>query len=61
MKPLLTVTVAIFLAGCAADTPPAQEVRDQFQAGFPDRSQLAPVNPQEIPNIGPHAGGPGPR
>ena len=61
MKPLLTVAAAFFLAGCAGDAPPAQEVRDQFQTGFPDRSQLAPDRPLETPNIDPRAGGPIPR
>jgi PBP1b-binding outer membrane lipoprotein LpoB len=60
MKPLLTAAVALFLAGCAADTPPAQEVHDQFQADFPDRSQLAPLNPLETPNIAPSVEGPNP-
>ena len=61
MKPLWAVAIAIFLTGCAADTPPAQEVRDQFQSDFPDRGQFAPIDHPETPNIGPRGGGPAPR
>ena len=53
MKPLFAVAVALFLTGCAADTPPAQEVRDQFQQGFPDRDQSDPIDHPERPSIGP--------
>ncbi len=51
MKPLLTVTVAIFLVGCAADTPSAQEVHDQFERGLSGHGQIVPLDQPETPSI----------
>jgi hypothetical protein len=61
MKPLLTVAIALFLAGCAADTPSAAEVHDQFQSDLPaNRSQFIRAGNPENPNADSQFGGPTP-
>jgi len=62
MKPLLAVAIAFSLAGCAADTPSAQEVHDQFQSDFPaDRNQFVPAGNPENPDSDSQIGAPTPR
>jgi hypothetical protein len=62
MKPLGIATVALFLAGCAANTPSAAEVHDQFQSDFPaSRSQFVPAGNPENPNADSEFGTPPPR
>jgi hypothetical protein len=62
MKPLLAVASALFLAGCAADTPSAQEVHDQFQSDFPaGHGQFVPIGNPENPNADSQIGAPTPR
>jgi PBP1b-binding outer membrane lipoprotein LpoB len=61
MKPLLTVAVALFLNGCAAETPSAEEVRDQFQRGASGHGQIVPIDNPEKPNSDPTAVGSAPR
>jgi hypothetical protein len=62
MKPLSAVAVALFLTGCAADSPSALEVHDQFQSDFPaDRNQFVPAGQPENPNADSQIGGTNPR
>jgi uncharacterized lipoprotein len=62
MKPLLAVAIVLFLAGCATDSPSAQEVHDQFQNDFPaNRGQFVPAGNPENPNTDPQSGAPTPR
>jgi len=50
-----------FLAGCAGDTPSAEEIRDQFERGLTGHGQIVPLDHTEQPNIDPRAGEPAPR
>jgi hypothetical protein len=61
MRPLLSATAAIFLADCAGDTPPAEEIRDQLERGLTGHGQVVPFDQTEQPNIDPRAGEPAPR
>lgn len=44
MKPLLTAILALALGGCAANTPPAEEVGEQFQRGLAGQGQIVPLD-----------------
>jgi hypothetical protein len=49
MKPLLLLALLALVNGCAEDTPPAAEVRDQFQRGFSGQGQFVPLGGPENP------------
>lgn len=49
MKPCLLLLLALFLCSCADDTPPAKEVYDNFQNGFPSARDTGPTNTPDIP------------
>ena len=47
MKPLLFLAFLLLVNGCAEDTPPAEEVREQFQRGFSGQGQIVPLGAPE--------------
>lgn len=50
MKPLLTAILALVLGGCAVDTPPAEEVGEQFQRGLSGQGKIVPLDRSEGPS-----------
>ena len=49
MKPLLIILSALLLIGCAENTPPATEVRDQFERGLAGEGKIVPLGDPEEP------------
>jgi hypothetical protein len=49
MKPLFLFALAALLSGCAEDTPPAAEVREQFQSGFTGQERYVPAGAPQNP------------
>jgi hypothetical protein len=48
MKPLSIFILVCISLGCAEDTPPATEVRDQFRRGLSGQGQIVPLeNPSQ--------------
>ena len=53
MKPWWILIVALMAAGCAEDTPPAAEVRQQFDREFSGQDRAVPYNHPEEPILPP--------
>jgi hypothetical protein len=49
MKALLSIALVLILSGCAEDTPPAQEVRDQFERGLGGQGHIVPIDRPDDP------------
>jgi hypothetical protein len=49
MKPLFLLALLALITACAEDTPPAAEVRDQFQRGFSGQGEFVPLGAPENP------------
>ncbi len=44
---------ALLISGCAENTPPAEEVREQFRRGFSGEGQLGPIDRSDDPYVNP--------
>ncbi len=53
MKPLLIAIYALFMGGCAIDTPPAEEVGGQVQRGLSGQGKIVPLERSEDPTLNP--------
>lgn len=59
MKPLVALLVfatGMWAAGCASDTPPAQEVQEHLQRGVSGQGELGPLNRGDDPFVNPREG-----
>jgi len=56
MKRLLAAAAsasALLIGGCAENTPPAEEVREQFRRGFSGEGQIGPIDRSNDPYVNP--------
>lgn len=49
MKPLVFLALLVSMFGCAENTPPAEEVREQFERGFSGQGHVVPLGAPENP------------
>ena len=49
MKPLVFLALLVSMFGCAENTPPAEEVREQFERGFSGQGRVVPLGAPENP------------
>ncbi|MEP6708809.1 MAG: hypothetical protein ABJB32_01600 [Verrucomicrobiota bacterium] len=47
----LVSTSTLVIGGCADETPPAEEVREQFQRGITGEGQLGPIDRRDDPYV----------